>query len=103
MLLELFAVECSDLASNLPEASPRGLSCSGLFGMLRGYVQRVAFVLIAPSEVKVRAMPSRRIGVAGAGGLAAGTSCGRQTALDHGLGGGGKLLEKFCPGHPTYI
>ena len=83
-----------------PETSCR-LSCSGLFGMLRGYVQRVAFVLIAPSEVKVRAMPSRRIGVAGAGGFAAGTGCGRQTALDHGLGGDGKLLEKFCPGHPT--
>ena len=39
------------------------------------------------------------IGLAGAAGLAAASGGFRQTALDHGLGGGEELLEELLPTH----
>ena len=71
--------------------------------MLRWYVQGVAFVLTAPSEVEVRTVPAGGIGMAGARGFAAGTGGGGQAALDHGLGGNGELLEEFGSRSPTHL
>ena len=64
-----------------------------------GTYQGVAFALAAPSEVEVGTVAASGIRVAGAGRLAAGTGGGGKTALDHGLGGEGELLEKFIPTH----
>ena len=96
---QLLAVESGDLTPDLPEARPGELGGVGLGGVLGRDIKGMALTFLAPSEVEIGAMPAGRIGMARAGGLAAGACGGGEAALDHGLGGVSEFFEERFPTH----
>ncbi len=67
--------------------------------VLAWHIQGAALALAAESQIQVGPMAASGIVLAGAAGLSAASGGFRQTALDHGLGGGEELLEKLFPTH----
>jgi len=100
---QLLAIEGGDLTSEFPESGPSDLRGACLLGMLGRDVEGMALTVLAPSEVKIGTMSAGRIGMARAGGLAAGAGGRGETALDHGLSGGGELFEEGAPTHVTEV
>src|ERR1035438_9449323 len=99
---EPLAVFRGQRAGDLAELLPGGLRLASLGGVLGGNVQSPALAFAAIGQIEMRSVPSAVVAMADAAGIAAGARGLRQSALDHGLGGGQELAQQDMLTHIYY-